>query len=252
MGVSRDIVGPSVPSHIGVVCLLIAAALLAPRAAEAVTFDGDLTYTSDYVYRGISETGGRPAGQLDAHLTSGDGTFVGVFASTLERIWERGYARVGWDYELEEYLGHRFDISQAWSTTLTAVNYSYKRGNAPINNDYQEVSLAVSYLDSWTLTVAGVPNAVRYDRGYRLGRYPAYTADVATQLPVVGRLFFTAGAGYYTSDSTGYAYGNAGLAYEFKSLRLDAGYFVAQDRAQTLFPYGRAGSRFAGSVSWHF
>ena len=47
-------------------------------------------------------------------------------------------------------------------------------------------------------------------------------------------------------------YGNAGLAFEFKSLRLDAGYYVAQERAQALFPYGRAGNRFAGSVSWHF
>jgi hypothetical protein len=30
------------------------------------------------------------------------------------------------------------------------------------------------------------------------------------------------------------------------------GYYVAQDHAQALFPYGRAGSRFAGTVSWHF
>ncbi len=244
--------GSSVPSRIGVVCLLIAATVLPPRFAAAITFDGDLTYTSDYVFRGISQTGGRSAGQIDLHLTSGDGTFLGVFASTLGHVWHRGYDHLGWNYELEEYLGHRFDLSPSWSTTVTAVNYSYLDGNVPLNNDYQELSVAVSYLDSWTVTVAAVPNAVRYDRAYRLGRYPAYTVDASTQLPLVGRLFLTAGAGYYTSDSTGYAYGNAGLAFEFKSLRLDAGYYVAPDRAQALFPYGRAGSRFAGSVSWHF
>ena len=244
--------GPSLPSRIGVVCLLIAVVLLAPRAADAITFNGDLTYTSDYVYRGISETGGRSAGQIDLHVGSADGTFVGVFATTIDRLWHTDYATIGWDYELEEYLGHRFDLSQSWSTTVTAVNYQYKHGNAPINNDYQEVSAAVSYLDSWTLTAAYIPNAVRYFRGYRVGRYPAYTGDIATQLPLVGRFFLTAGAGYYTSDSTGYAYGNAGLAFEFKSLRLDAGYYVSQARAQLLFPYGRAGSRFGGSVSWHF
>jgi uncharacterized protein (TIGR02001 family) len=245
-------VGPPVASRISVFCLLIAAGLLAPRAADAVTFDADLTITSDYVFRGISETGGRPAGQVDLHLASADGTFIGVFASTLGRVWHRGYDSIGWNFELEEYLGHRFDLSQSWSTTVTAVNYSYQDGNTPFNNDYQELSVAVSYLDSWTLTVAAIPNAVRYEWGYRLGRYPAYTGDIATQLPLFGRLFATAGGGYYTSDSTGYAYGNAGLGFEFKSLRLDAGYYVAQDRAQALFPYGRAGSRFAGSVSWHF
>jgi len=245
-------VGPSFPSRTGVVCLLIAIALLAPRAADAITFDGDLTYTSDYIYRGISETGGRPAGQIDLHVATADGTFVGVFASTIDRLWHHGYETLGWDYELEEYVGHRFDLSQSWSTTLTAVNYQYEHGNAPINNDYQEASLAVSYLDSWTLTAAYIPNAPRYFYGNRLGRYAAYTSDLATQLPLVGRLFLTAGVGYYYTDSTDYWYGNTGLAFEFKRLRLDAGYYVSQDRARILFPYGRAGSRFAGSISWHF
>ncbi len=245
--------GPSVPSRIGVVCLLIVASVFAPRPAAAVTFDGDITYTSDYVFRGISETAGRSAGQIDLRLTTNGGTFLGVFASTLGRVWHVPYEGVlGWDYALEEYLGHRFDLSSAWSATVTAVNYSYLGGNAPLSNDYQELSAAVSYLDSWTVTLAAVPNAVRYDRGYRLGRYPAYTVDASAQLPIVGRLFVTAGAGYYASDSTGYAYGNAGLAFEFKRLRLDAGYYVAQERAQSLFPYGRAGNRFAGSVSWNF
>jgi len=102
------------------------------------------------------------------------------------------------------------------------------------------------------VTQAVIPNAVRFDGSYRLGRYPAYITDTSAQLPLIGRLFLTAGAGYYTSDSTGYAYGNAGLGFEFKRLRIDAGYYVAQDRARMLFPYGRAGSRFAGTVSWHF
>ena len=103
--------GPSLPSRIGVVCILLSAALLAPRAAEAITFNGDLTYTSDYIYRGISQTGGRSAGQIDLHVATGDGTFAGVFASTVTRLWHKEYTTLGWDYELEEYVGHRFDIS---------------------------------------------------------------------------------------------------------------------------------------------
>lgn len=243
--------GP-VPLRIGIFRLLIAAATLAPAAAGAVTIDGDISYTSDYVFRGISESGGRSAGQIDLRASTRDGTFVGVFASTLGRAWQHSWGNTGWDYELDAYLGHRFDLSPAWSTTLTAVNYSYLGGNAPLSNDYQEVSVAVSYLDLWTVTEAVIPNAVRYDGGYRLGRYPAYITDTSAQLPLVGRLFLTVGAGYYTSDSTGYAFGNAGLGFEFKRLRIDAGYYVAQDRARLLFPYGRAGSRFAGTVSWHF
>ena len=244
--------GPTTPFRIAILCLGVAAAACASGAAGAITVDGDISYTSDYVFRGISETGGRSAAQIDLRVTTRDGTFLGVFASTLNRLWSRGWGNAGWNYQLEEYLGHRFDLSPAWSTTLTAVNYSYLDGNVPLSDDYQEVSISTSYLDLWSMSVAAIPNAVRFDGGYRLGRYPAYVVDTSAQLPLVGRLFATAGAGYYTSDDTGYAFGNAGLAFEFKSLRVDVGYYVAQDRARMLFPYGRAGSRFAGTVSWHF
>jgi uncharacterized protein (TIGR02001 family) len=244
-------VGSSVPLRIGVICpWLLATALSQPAAA--LSFDGDLGYTSDYILRGVSESAGHSAGQIDLRVTTQGGTFAGVFASTLGRVgWNRGSDR-GWNYKLEEYIGHQFALSGSWSATVTAVNYSYLDGNVPLSNDYQELSLAISYLDLWSVTVAAVPNAVRWDDGYRLGRYPAYTLESAIQVPVAGRLFAVGGAGYYTSDSTGYAYGNAGLAFEYKSLRFEVGYYLAQDRARNLFPYGRAGSRFAGTVLWHF
>jgi uncharacterized protein (TIGR02001 family) len=241
-----------VPLRIGIFCLCIMAAAVAPRSSQAVTVDGDISYTNDYVFRGISETGGRSAGQIDLRASTRDGTFLGVFASTLGRTWQRSWGNFGWDYELEAYLGHRFDLSPAWSATLTGVSYWYLKGNVRMSDDYQEISVAASYLDLWTVTAAVVPNAVRFDGDYRLGRYPAYVADTSVQLPLVGRLFLTAGAGYYTSDETGYAFGNAGLGFQFKSLRVDGGYYVAQDRARALFPYGRAGGRFAATVSWHF
>jgi uncharacterized protein (TIGR02001 family) len=256
----------SVPLRIGVFCLWITAATLAPRAASAVTVEGDISYTSDYIYRGISESGGRSAGQIDVRATTRDGTFVGVFATTLGRTWQRSWGNTGWDYAMEGYLGHRFDLSPAWSATLTGVSYWYLKGNVPMSNDYQEFSVAVSYLDFLTVTAAAIPNAVRFNGDYRLGRYPAYVVDTSVQFPLIGRLFFTAGAGYYltqavsepaapgdhTSNAREYAFGNAGFGFQFKSLRVDAGYYVAEHRAQALFPYGRAGSRFAATVSWHF
>lgn len=241
-----------VPLRIGIFCLCIMAAAVAPRSAWAVTVEGDISYTNDYVLRGISETGGRSAGQIDLRVSTRDGTFLGVFASTLGRTWQRSWGTFGWDYEVETYLGHRFDLSPAWSATLTGVSYSYLKGNVRMSDDYQEISVAASYLDLWTVTAAFIPNAVRFDGDYRLGRYPAYVADTSVQVPLIGRLFLTAGAGYYTSDETGYAFGNAGLGFQFKSLRVEGGYYIAQDRARALFPYGRAGSRFAGTVSWHF
>jgi uncharacterized protein (TIGR02001 family) len=249
----KDTVAPSVPLRTGYLCMWIAAALLAPRGARAVTLSGDLIYTSDYVFRGVSQTGGRSAGQIDLRAATADGTFVGAFASTLNRLWENEYTpNTGWKYELQTYLGHRFDLSPSWSATFAGTNYTYLDGNVPYSIDYQEISVTTSYLDLWTVELAWIPNAVRFGNGYRMNRYPASVVSTAGQLPLVGRLALAAGAGYYASDNAGYAFGNVGLAYEFKSLRLDAGYYVAQERAANLFPYGRAGSRYAATVSWHF
>ncbi len=252
---TRETVGPSVPLRTGSAApwIIATSLMLAALPAGAVTFDGEITYTTDYILRGISETGGRSAGQIDLRLNTADGSFAGAFASTLNRLWRHPWwGNLGWDYEIEGYIGHRFDFSQSWSSTLTGTYYAYVKGNAPFSDDYQEVSFSTSYLDLWTVELAVIPNAVRFDQGYRMGRYPAYVVSTSGQVPVLGRLALTAGAGYYTSDEVGYGYGNVGLAFEIKSLRLDAGYYVTENRAQRLFPYGRAGNRFAATVSWHF
>lgn len=209
-----------------------------------------MTLTTDYIYRGISESDGRGAGQLDLHATTLGGSFIGAFASTLGEVRGRGP-----DYELEAYVGHRFDLSPAWSTTVTAVEYFYLHGNVPFSNDYQELSATLAYLDRWSLSLAASPNTVRYEIPYRLGRYATFIADVSGQLPIAGRLFATGGIGYYGlsgPEGSGYAYGNAGLAFEYRAWRIDAAYYVVQRHAQELFPYGRAVDRLAATLSWHF
>jgi uncharacterized protein (TIGR02001 family) len=239
--------------RVGYLCLWIAGPLLVPQAARAVTLNADLIYTSDYIFRGVSQSGGRSAGQIDLRASTADGSFVGVFASTLNRLWEHEYMDpTGWNYEVQAYLGHRFDLSPSWSATLAGTTYSYLDGNVRYSIDYQEISVTTSYLDLWTVELAWIPNSIRYERAFRNGRYPATSVSTSGQLPLVGRLALTGGVGYYAADNTRYAFGNIGFAFEFNSLRIDAGYYVAEERATALFPYGRAGSRYAATVAWHF
>jgi uncharacterized protein (TIGR02001 family) len=223
---------------------------VASRYTHAASVGGDVTITSDYLFRGISLSDGRAAAQIDLHATSMGGTFAGVFGSTLNADDEPGSR-----YELEAYVGQRFDLSPSWTTTLTAVNYSYLHGSQPMSNDYQELAAAVSYLDSWTLSVAVSPNGVRYSQGMRLGRYPSYVIDASAQRTVVGRLSATGAIGYYALTGpagAGYAYGNVGLAYEYKAWRLDGGYYFTEAHARDVLPYQRVENRVAATLSWHF
>jgi uncharacterized protein (TIGR02001 family) len=236
------------------------AALAAPRPAaafgETLAWGGNLALTSDYIYRGLSESDGRAAIQGDLHADTPGGTFGGVWASSRARSLEPG----AWA-DVEVYLGHRFDLSTSWSATLTARSHYLPGGGAgEPSDDYQEVAAGLTYLDRWGLSVAVIPSAVRYWYYQRMPRSPAVITDTSGQWLIARGVFVTGGAGYYRSTgtgprrfaATGYGYGNAGLAFERHGWRVDVGYFVASTQAQELFPYPVADHRVAGTVSWHF
>jgi uncharacterized protein (TIGR02001 family) len=244
----------------GLLCVSALLGLIAAPSSRALSFGGDVAVTSDYIYRGYSQTNNKGALQLDLHASTRAGTFVGVWTSTLDAHY-RPWAHL----DVEEYIGQRFDLSSAWNTSITATNYQYLGGNQHYSSDYQQITASVSYLDRWTLSLSAIPNMLRYGQygEYRLGRYPAYDAETSGQWLIGNGFFITGGAGYYLFTGTdsmparhpsiGYAYGNAGLAYEWRNLRLDVGYFLTEKaRARRLFPYPTANDRFAGTLSWRF
>jgi|GEM_PF-922478 len=252
---------------------LLAWALFAsagPAAAAGFPDDlsvgGSLSLTSDYIYRGLAESDGHGAAQVDVHLDSGSGTYLGVWASTRDRQLPPGAAD-----ELEVYLGQRWQLSSTWSASVDGRAHYYVAGTPYTSLDYQEVAAKVTYLDRWSFSVTAIPNAVRYWYSERLSRGPAWVADASGQWLLTGGLFATGGVGYYyasgrstpqppadyeeppaPSGAGGYAYGNAGLAYEYRRWRLEAGYFLTQGKAQQLAPYPLANHRLAATVSWRF
>jgi uncharacterized protein (TIGR02001 family) len=133
--------------YAGLLYAWMAVCLVHAPSARAVSFGGDVAFTTDYLYRGLSETSDKGALQLDLHASIATGTFAGVWTSTLDHRF-RPYA----DYKVEEYVGQRFDLSSAWNTSITATNYSYLGGDQPYSSDHQEISASISYLDRWTLS----------------------------------------------------------------------------------------------------
>lgn len=256
---------PSAPTdNLRTALALLASLLLAAGVARAdvptpwaaVSVGGGAALTSDYIYRGVSESDGRGAVQADLHLTGSEGTFLGLWASSRDSDLEPGAPAV-----VDVYLGQRIELGSVWSATLSARSHYYPgASDYEPSADYQELAAAFSYLDRWSVSITAIPNAVRYWVYTRLSRSPAYVADASGQW-LIGRHFFvTGGVGYYYSTgtgpgierATGYGYGNLGAAYELGSWRLDVGYFVAQDAARRSFPYPIASSRFAATLAWHF
>ena len=237
------------------------------QSAPPVSFGGTLAVTSDYIYRGVSQSDGQGAVQADLHAGTPGGTFLGVWASTRDQDLEPGTPG-----EVQLYVGQRFTLGGAWSAML-AGRADYYVGGSPYHSaDYQEISGAVIWADRCTFSVGVIPSAVRYtayeapgDAGqyyYHVSRSAAFFGDASGQWLLSerllgGPLYATAAAGYYYSSSVyaapgvGYVYGNAGLALQWQRWRLDVGYFASQSRAAELFPYPVA-NRLAGTVSWQF
>jgi uncharacterized protein (TIGR02001 family) len=238
--------------------LLLALGTEAARAVDLgsnLTLGGNLALTSDYIYRGLSESGGSAAVQGDLHLASTSGNFIGMWGSTRDHNLDP-YAT----FALQPYLGHRFNLGSDWAASIGGRAYLLLGGDQEISDDYEELTASVTYQDRWSLSVSAIPNAVRYWFNRRLGRTPAYVADTTGQWFLGAGFFLTAGLGYYYSTgtgpgierATGYAYGNAGVAFEYRQWRLDVGYFVVQDAARRLFPYPLANDTVAASVVWRF
>ena len=236
----------------GPILILAAVAAIAASGVHAAVVGGDITVVSDYIYRGISENEGRPAAQFDLHVGTNSGLFGGLWGSTLSVPRS--------DFQLEPYIGMRFALSSAWSATVTAVDYSYLHHEYGRSDDYQDLSVSFSYLDSLNLSLSASPDAVHYWRGLRVGRYAAYDANITGQWALFGPILATAGLGYYHLSgpsrpawgTQGYGYGNIGLAAEHGPWRLDVGYYFADSQAENLFPYSASNNRAAAALSWRF
>jgi hypothetical protein len=252
-------------------CALALLAAVAVRAqAVPSPVGGTLAATSDYIYRGVSQSDGHGALQADLHASASAGTFAGVWVTTRDDDFEPGTSG-----EMQLYVGQRIRLSNAWSATVAGRADYFVGGPARHSDDYQEISAALSWLDRYTLSLTAIPNAVRYQpvvyqyggaqyEYYEVYRSRALVADAAGQWLLRERLFggglyLIAAAGYYYASrpdhhpppAVDYVYGNAGLALAWSRWRVDVGYFAAQRQAGELFPYPVA-KRLAGTVSWQF
>lgn len=103
--------------------LVLAATLLAaPAFADDLSFNAALT--SDYRYRGISQTRLQPALQGGADITSADsGWYAGAWASTIS--WTRDAGGAG-RMELDVYGGKRGQLAASVNYDVGVLTYIYK------------------------------------------------------------------------------------------------------------------------------
>jgi uncharacterized protein (TIGR02001 family) len=221
-----------------------------PGARAAGSSGGHLDVTTDYVFRGSSQTRGEPAAQADLHYQTPTGWFVGAWGSTVDLNPGRGAT-----VELNAYAGRAWPIGGPWNAKVTAVRYVYPNDTAFLRYDYLELVASLSYEDRLAFTVSWSPDTSRFSSYGASRDEQTLGYEMVGQWPLRGHLSATGSVGYYDLShlfGTGYYYGSAGLGCTVKRFRIDLGYFATSHEASVLFGPEIAGERWSLTAAWWF
>lgn len=114
-----------------------------PAAAQVsiggVSVTGKVTATTDYRFRGISQSDGDPALQGGLTVEHNSGFYVGAFASTIAGNLGTG------DYELSGYVGYTREILPATDIDVGVQLYGYPDHGGPGDASYFEPYAAIRH-----------------------------------------------------------------------------------------------------------
>jgi uncharacterized protein (TIGR02001 family) len=144
----------SIMSHSKLLNTLILAALAVPGiamaadAAPAPAFTANVGLVSNYIYRGITQTVGKPALQGGFDYAHSSGLYAGVWGSNVS--WITGSGSTGdASLELDTYFGYKNAFADDFSYDVGYIRYNYTGTYTPpagyVKADTEEVYGSLGY-----------------------------------------------------------------------------------------------------------
>lgn len=198
---------------------LLTTVLLAVLSIPAVAaeFSGYLTLTTDYVWRGVTQSDGDPAAQLGGEVSFRSGVYAGLWGSTIDIDNGDGRQR---DAEVNYYLGYGHDLSARWALGASVVAYTYPGQAGPIDYNYEEYALSVNYDDRVWLEYA-------YSPDYWGLNIESHNVELISEWPAGEHLIVGAAAGYFDFGNfldDSYAYWDLGVTWPPNRFSVDLRY----------------------------
>ncbi len=147
--------------------------------------------TSDYAFRGVSQSDENPAAQASITYTTPVGIYAGIWASSVD------FGPGGPDIEYDTYVGHSLEVSEAVNFDVMLNRYNYAGSADASALAYNELITKATFLDNYSATIAytndylGSSEASWYyalgagvglPRGFTLGLSAGHTT-IASSLP---------------------------------------------------------------------
>ncbi len=195
------------------VCLIVVLCWQ-PAFAQDISLHGALT--TDYVYRGVSNSDEHGAVQAAIDLETASGVFAGIWASTTDLVTGNRYR----PREVDYYLGYVRYFGNDWSATVSVNRYSYPGDRGNVDYDYTEYAAILGYDDRIWLEYNHTNALFGHDSTAR-------NVELLSSWPLGQTLSLSAGLGYFdVSDAvgSGYWYWQAGVTRPFGWLEADIRY----------------------------
>jgi uncharacterized protein (TIGR02001 family) len=213
--------------------------------ASAAEFTGYAVLTSDYVWRGVTQSDGDPALQLGGDVFFSSGWFLGAWASTVDI--DNGPTRHR-DRELNLYTGYAYDVSSLWRVSARVVSYQYPRQTGNVDYNYVEYSLATNYDDRVWLEYSYSPDLYNTN-------LDSHNVEAYAEWPLKGNWSIGAGAGYYDLSElsgNGYGYWQLGVTGSFQYADIDFRFHDTNRSAAYVSTDERSAQRVAVTVKVSF
>jgi uncharacterized protein (TIGR02001 family) len=231
-------------------CVRIALALAVGWATPAFALDDwqfELGASTDNLSRGMDISYQQPSVHAAATWYPDSGLFAGLSAASIRAF---GTPQTG--AETVANLGYVWRASSEWSAQAMLADYRFMHVPFAYREDYDELVMTAGWHDQLYASVAFSPNS-----GFGPSRRSWTVAyDLTGRLPLAYGFSATAGIGWYDVQAelgSGYAYGNAGLSWQYRSTQFDVSYVTTHAPAQLEARLGHTlVHRWVADAIWHF
>jgi uncharacterized protein (TIGR02001 family) len=206
--------------------------------------------TTDYIFRGVSQTYDSGAVQVGGSYQSSLGWFAGAWASNVNP-----YPHAGASAELDLYAGYTRALGSDFSARFAYTHYTYVDDPRPAHYDYDELSATIGYLDRLAATLSYQPNYSNYSYLGFARHEPSGTLEVTGRWPVKCGVSLTAGAGYYDLHrvfGVSYWAADAGVSYVYRRLSMEVGHYFAEGTVGRLYGEQTANGTWTLSATLRF
>ena len=206
---------------------------------------GDLTATTDYISRGVSQTMSGPALQGSIGVAAENGLSAYVWASNIDYVAD-GDPDDGAKSEIDLVVQFDHALTERWSATVGRIQYFNPGINPGLNYDYGEWWVELSLDERHSVSV------YQSDSIFGTGE-PSWYVGAATSFALPANLSVDVAAGHFDlTRAWGGAFNHVALALagSIDALSWEAAFHATDGDADEMFYESVVEPRLVFSVTW--